>query len=832
MKLFGIEIRRTNDGDRLGELEKAVQSLASQAVTVTSLKEAAAQLSGHASRAGGVGNSAFPFGPLSPLRPMGQPAEQQAGPRRWQYPIGANIQYIPRTGEQVSFAELRNFARLYDVARICIQVRKEELQGIQWDITAQEEGREDEFAVEIAEERKFWAKPDRKSTFDDWCGLLLEDIFVVDAMTIHKQRTRAGELYALRAIAGDTIHPVIDEVGETYGYQQIIYGVPRTAYIDPDYAAAFPDADKVRNIFPISELIYRPRVLMPDSVYGFPPLEWVIVTVNQALRKQIADLKYYTEGNMPDVLLPMPDGTTIEQTLAFQEDFDALLKGNPNQRFGMLHFLPGGIDPGKAKEFRPFTTETAWDEMLLKKTCAAFGLSPQEIGFTADVNRATGEMQENVQYRRSIEPITQFLESLFTDIIGTDHQRPFLKFTFHVKGEKEDELKTAQTDEVYARIGATSVDEIRSRRKLGDPWGIDRPYVITTAGPVDLMRSLDASRALAAGATTPTDPMGMAGQNPGDIATDQDKAGPGHLFNADELRAKGHAESEQQGRSAEELLNERAQKALAATALAKEAATDAPVHTGVMIALAIPEPIGKQLLAIEDQLPVGSEITPLDELHLTLAFLGKAPNLSVTPETVASLLKVFAAKHGPLRGVIGGIGRFNGLEASDRVALYTSFDSPDLAEFRHDLVEMLEAAGILVGAEHGFTPHITLAYVPAEAAELPAEVPSIPAGVSDIVLAWGGQWQSIGLSVDVGKAQQTSALEKALVQWEENSLKRVSAGKRPKLDFTSDAISADIHDQLVDRLAKAQTKEEVKAAFAAPFRPRAPKGEDLWLGYP
>lgn len=509
MNLGPFEIKRKPNA-----LDKRVQTHEQQAVRVTDLSTLAAQLTGQRGNTG-AGDASFPFGPLNPLPPMGTPREQTAGPRRFQYSVGANVQFIPRTGEAVSFAALRNFARLYDIARICIQVRKEEMQGLEWKIVARERGKEDDFAEPIKMLTEFFAKPDRRNTFDDWMGMLLEDIFVIDAMTLHKQPTRGGDLYGLRVVDGATMHPVIDEVGEIYGYQQIIYGVPRTAYIDADYAYLMPDANKIDTVFPFGQLIYRPRVQIPDSVYGFPPLEWVIVTVNQAIRKQVSDLSHYTEGNIPEALAPMPDGTTIEQALQFNDDFNALLAGDPRMR-ARLHWMPGGIDPSKVHEFRPFTTDTAWDEMLVKKTCAAFGVSPQEIGFTYQVNRATGEMQENVQYRRSIEPITQFFESMLSEIIKDDFGYPELLFKFNF-GEIEDSLKLAQVDDIYVKNGVRSVDEVRSERQLGDPFGINRPFVVTTNGPIYLDDALERPIGLQTGNITPSSAV------PG--ATDQSGAG-------------------------------------------------------------------------------------------------------------------------------------------------------------------------------------------------------------------------------------------------------------------------------------------------------------------
>ena len=169
-------------------------------------------------------------------------------------------------------------------------------------------------------------------------------------------------------------------------------------------------------------------------------------------------------------------------------------------------------------------------------------------------------------------------------------------------------------------------------------------------------------------------------------------------------------------------------------------------HPGAMVALAIPENIGKQLLAgLASALPEGSQPSPLNELHLTLAYLGQADELKYTPDTLRAVLKVFAAKHATLRGTIGGIGRMNQIAGNDTVALYTLFDSPELPAFREDLRKTLQASGIVIDETHGFVPHVTLAYIPSTATAIPAQIEPAPAFFREIIFAWGGKWETIPL---------------------------------------------------------------------------------------
>ncbi len=64
------------------------------------------------------------------------------------------------------------------------------------------------------------------------------------------------------------------------------------------------------------------------------------MTINQALRKQVTDLTWFTDGNTPEGFVSMPDGLMkLEEARAFEDDFNALLAGNDKQR-RRLRFLP------------------------------------------------------------------------------------------------------------------------------------------------------------------------------------------------------------------------------------------------------------------------------------------------------------------------------------------------------------------------------------------------------------------------------------------------------------------------------------------------------------
>lgn len=125
-----------------------------------------------------------------------------------------------------------------------------------------------------------------------------------------------------------------------------------------------------------------------------------------------------------------------------------------------------------------------------------------------------------------------------------------------------------------------------------------------------------------------------------------------------------------------------------------------PVADGVMVALYAPDDV-----AFDHALDGG---TPPQDMHVTLAYLGKVDDVP-DPGPLLDVVADYAAGHPPLDAQISGVGRFVGGDDGD--VQYLSVDSPALPEFRAGLVAALEGAGASVSRAHGFTPHMTLAYL-------------------------------------------------------------------------------------------------------------------------
>jgi len=128
---------------------------------------------------------------------------------------------------------------------------------------------------------------------------------------------------------------------------------------------------------------------------------------------------------------------------------------------------------------------------------------------------------------------------------------------------------------------------------------------------------------------------------------------------------------------------------------------------GVMIAFFLPLNLARKL-ALKNP-----NAEPAEDLHITVAYLGKRQDLSADDMSVASqVASNISMKYSPLNGNLGGVGRFTtnrSVEGSD--VLYLSVDVPYLEEIYIDVVNQLRERGVPYKREHGYTPHVTLAYM-------------------------------------------------------------------------------------------------------------------------
>jgi Phage portal protein len=414
--------------------------------------------------------------PMPPSAPAGTP------PRALDYPVGYNINIQPRNLEPISFEQMRSLADSFDLVRLCIETRKDQVSRMPWAFRLKQlPGRPQRSANQgggvlggddnqqldprLAQLTEFFAYPDREHTWQQWIRLLLEDLLVLDAPVLAPLVDPSGELwspdkqlYALEVIDGSTIARKIDAMGRTpappaVAYQQILKGLPAV-----DFTA--------------DQLIYRPRNVRAHKFFGFSPVEQIILTINIWLRRQIHLLNYYTEGNVPEAVAQVPKEWSADQISEFQDWFDGALAGNSARR-RRITFVP---ECGTLQFTRDPALKDALDEWITRIVCYAFGLSPQQ--FVSVMNRATAETSVEQAAAEGLIPILGYLADLINLVVTRYFGYTDVEFVWE-QDRTLNALEQAKVDDIYVRAGVLSIDEVR--QSLGKrPIGIGNAVITTT----------------------------------------------------------------------------------------------------------------------------------------------------------------------------------------------------------------------------------------------------------------------------------------------------------------------------------------------------------------
>jgi hypothetical protein len=427
------------------------------------------------------GTGADWFGPLDPLKPIAPP--DVAG-RRFDFPPGYNLVTQPRAYEPIGFAELRAFADAYDLLRLVIETRKDQMERQRWRIRPRMGKLKREGAVldagtkaRIVAVERFFHKPDGMTRWKTWLRSLLEDVFVIDAATLYCRRTRSGQLYALAQLDGSTIKRVIDDWGRTPlpyagadgamiyppAYQQVLKGLPAVNYSARD-------------------IIYRPRNVRAHRVYGYSPVQQVLMTVNIALRRQLWQLDYYSEGSIPDALIGVPAGWTPDQIKQFQDYWDTEFAGDLARR-RRAKFVPGEA-AAKVHQTKEPEQKNDFDEWLARIICYAFSVPPQWA--VKLMNRATADNQSEQAEDEGLEPTKEWVKDLCDEIIAEEFSSPDLEL--HWLDEDADARQSEAALESRVKLGALTLNEMRGALGL-DPYtnaAADRPMVLTPTGYVPI----------------------------------------------------------------------------------------------------------------------------------------------------------------------------------------------------------------------------------------------------------------------------------------------------------------------------------------------------------
>jgi hypothetical protein len=393
------------------------------------------------------------FGPLQPLPPV---AQTLAHERAFDFPTGWNIITRPRSSDVVSFADMRALADGYDLMRLVIETRKDQMVKLDWKIVPRDPNKKsDDRCKELQE---FLRYPDKEHDWQTWLRMLLEEVLVIDAATVFPRRTRGNGIYSIEIWDGSTIKRVIDADGLTPlppdpAYQKILKGLPAVDYTR-------------------DELIYKPRNVRRHKFYGYSPVEQVIMTVNIALRRQLFQLANYTDGTLPDAFMNLPKEWNTDQVKQFQQFFDTLTAENRRR----VRFVPGDAKYSPTKDV---LLKDDYDEWLARVVCFAFSINAQ--AFIRQINRGEADVVKEQALMEGLHPIMKWTKDLIDLVIEKHFGYADLEFNWDLEEDISQETQ-ARIDDARIKNGTLLINDARKKSGQEPVEGGDVALIFTGTG--------------------------------------------------------------------------------------------------------------------------------------------------------------------------------------------------------------------------------------------------------------------------------------------------------------------------------------------------------------
>jgi len=405
------------------------------------------------------------MGPNQPLAPVADKPEDQTAGRAMDYMSGVNVTAQPKVPDGgVDYNTLRGFADAYDLVRLCIETRKDQIAAQRWQFKLRNS--DETTDGRLAELEAFFKFPDKVNDWETWCRILMEDMLVIDATTLYPRLTNGGQPFAFETMDGAMIKREIDGYGRTPmppepAYQQTIKGLPAIDYT-------------------LTELVYRPRNLRSYKLYGFSPVEQIVTTINIALRRQLNQLEYFTDGNLPSALIAAPEAWTPDQIKQFQKWYDERIS---NQSKRVAQFVPGGVNVIDTKQALWGPADGVLNEWLARLVCFCFNVTPTAL--VATNNRATSDSQKEQAEDEGLKPTKQWLKNLIDYLVVTYFGYADIEFDWVVEKEV-DALKQAQIAQIYLAASVVTPDEVRAELGM-DPLSAEQLEQIKAMKPAPPM---------------------------------------------------------------------------------------------------------------------------------------------------------------------------------------------------------------------------------------------------------------------------------------------------------------------------------------------------------
>lgn len=392
--------------------------------------------------------------------------------------------YRPLYGRprSINIPEIRRMADT-PTAGMCIKTICDEVSSIPWQIRMEDpDAPANEAAISEVTER--FDNPNRnKESFKFIIKNVIRDILCVDAGVVCKIFDRASYENAnpsnrLLPVGRRKMLEFYARDGGSFTSNPDEYGIlpDQCAYYQYNfYQMSMPVP------FAKDELIYMMANPRTNNIYGVSPLEMCYDVVRYSVYGITAGIDHFTRNEIPKGVLSIIDANLehikefqarLEDKVTIQDPVTQEMRWvsskvpivNQDVKFTPLQITPETIQLLETQQW------------YIKLVFACFGVTPSELGFTEDSNRATDIVQSEVFRRKAIAPMVDLIEYYINRELLPEFGFEELYFEF----EREDiqtKLREQKLWDSWLKSGQRTINEWRAEYGDLDPvsWG-DEPY--------------------------------------------------------------------------------------------------------------------------------------------------------------------------------------------------------------------------------------------------------------------------------------------------------------------------------------------------------------------
>lgn len=346
--------------------------------------------------------------------------------------------------------------------RMCIQHITDSVASAKWNIVPVAKGEEVGGNV-LDEVKDFFSSKTWKESFKRGIKMAIPDVLQYDCGVMIKA-------FPLRSYGEDKTYkskgekPVQMYVrdGRSFLKDVDLYGVLKEFW---QYSWINPHGIPIK--FDPEEIIYMQQSPQSRNPYGISNLEIVEEIIQYMMDSTLAQSKYWKNGMFIGGQIDMPDVKDLNELKRYQAYYEAKLRGA--RKFGKW-LITGG---GATVKTIPFTPQQMqWvdsQKWFAKIVFGIFKVTPSELGFTEDLNRATGIQQQNIHKSKAIKPILEMVEDHLNREVVWKHFNEKVMFQYERELDLEDSGKQVDIDVKHIDSGLRSVNEVRDRDGL-EKW--------------------------------------------------------------------------------------------------------------------------------------------------------------------------------------------------------------------------------------------------------------------------------------------------------------------------------------------------------------------------